>query len=286
MYGLVKQAFQHHTKLAEDEEQSNNALKGGLALGGAGAVVMSKGNHTLPYQNIYHGTAAKNKAGILREGLRPDLGGTGTDQFTAADTVFKNSKNTVHATADPGYATLFAKGFHPEVQGKGKELKDAIEKVVQNPQDPAATIRAMAVKRQADEIAKRIYPQPLNPKHSAVIRGKVPLTFIDRADFEADKYDINGNLRVPIAPENEQKMKLNAFQTTEAIPPEALKGGKASLLKKLKYRTDAIPELMEAYPDRMKKGLGQLGAGALATGAGLGLAGYGGYQYLQNREDE
>ena len=284
-------------KTAAEDENDHSLFQGiaGAGAAGLGTAAIRSGNQKLPFQTIYHGTSRENADKILQEGLRPDKGGTGIDQMTQAGVDFMDSKGTVHATADKNLAEYYGKSYDPEYMRASKafteqdlqkkQYKSRTDLTPEEREDYTRLLRE--TNDRVDDFTaaqKKIVNNPLDTQYGDVIQAKVPLTMIDRADFEADRYTPDGKLKNEIPEEWAQKLKLNAFRTTEHIPPEAIKGGQAGVLNKLKYRASVLPELAKAYPKQTFGGLGGIAAGAGLLASGAGLAGYGGYKALKGNE--
>ena len=260
-------------KLAADqvkEEEPSDFQKGmGMAAAGTGALMA--GDRLLPYQRIYHGTSKANADQIKQEGLRPDKGGTGVDGMSDIDPLKGKSNNYVHATAKPNQAAAFAAMYNPGPQAKVQKMNEYAR------QGNPFGMNAAQLQLQA-ELAQQTR---LDKNHAAIVRGRVPLTMINRADIESDKYDPATGKLLEELPDAKAvlKQKLHGFRTNEAIPPEALAGSNVSLLNKLKYQASHLPEVAKAYP-------GRLAGGAGLAAAGAGLIGYGGYRGLQGLREE
>jgi len=119
-------------KLRDAQEQQQLVAMGKVLAGGAGlAIPVATAGHAaerlLGSQRILHGTGRKAGDSILREGLRPDLGGTGGSAAERASAFIASSKGHIHVAVptDPmvgGAATARAYAHLVGGQEAGKAV--------------------------------------------------------------------------------------------------------------------------------------------------------------------
>jgi len=191
----------------------------------------------LGHKRVYHGTDPALVQKIKQEGLQPQHGGTGAGAAVGDPAFMAASKGKVHVAPGNVTARLYA-----QLMGYSKKYPDMMEDIA------AGHIEGLDPKKAL---------QVFNPKHGrgGVVTADMPYELWEK--FEADPH-MGGKKNV-------------AARSTEAIPPEYIRGGagnKGQLLRQLR----ALPQYVRQHPARFAGGVaGTAGGAALLGYAGRGL---------------